>query len=138
MTEAPNWNQRTIDEFRAHKGKVGGIFEGKHLLLLSSIGAKSGQRRINPLAYLPDGDRLIIFATKRGAPTNPDWYYNLLAHPEATVEVGTEEFAVTASVVQGAERDQLYARQVAVTPAFGDYEQKTSRKIPVIALKRHR
>ena len=91
----------------------------------TSTGAKSGQRRINPLAYLPDGDRLIIFATKGGASTNPDWYYNLLAHPEATVEVGTEKFEVTASVVQGAERDQLYTRQVAVTPAFGDYEKKT-------------
>ncbi len=138
MTQANNWNQRIIEEFRANKGKIGGVFEGKHLLLLSSTGAKSGQRRINPLAYLPDGDRLIIFATKGGAPTNPDWYYNLLAHPEATVEVGSEEFVVTASVVQGVERDQLYAQQVAVTPAFGDYEQKTPRKIPVIALKKHR
>src|SRR5215469_4769034 len=121
MAETTNWNQHIIDEFRANNGKVGGMFAGKHLLLLTSTGAKSGQPRTNPLAYLPDGERLIVFATKGGAPTNPDWYYNLLVHPEASVEIGTETFEVTAGVVHGAERDQLYARQVAVTPAFGDY-----------------
>lgn len=136
MAETTNWNQQIITEFRANDGKVGGMFTGKPLLLLISTGAKSGQLRTNPLAYLPDGERMIIFATKGGFPTNPDWYYNLLAHPEAQVEVGTETFEVIASVVHGAERDQLYARQVAVTPIFGDYEQKTTRRIPVIALQR--
>lgn len=136
MPEVNNWNTQIINEFRANDGEVGGMFAGRTLLLLTTTGAKSGQHRTNPLVYLPDGDRLIIFATKGGAPSNPDWYYNLLAHPEATAEVGTEKFEVMASVVNGAERDQLYARQVAVMPAFGDYERKTTRKIPVIALKR--
>ncbi len=136
MAETNNWNTRIINEFHTNKGKVGGMFEGKSLLLLTTTGAKSGQRRVNPLAYLPDGERLVVFATKGGSPSNPDWYYNLIAHPDVTVEVGTETFEATASVVQGSERDQLYARQVAVTPAFGEYEQKTARQIPVIALKR--
>ena len=140
MAEINDWNRSVIEQFHANVGKVGGPFEGKPLLILTTTGAKSGLRRVNPLAYLPDGDRQIIFASKGGSPSNPDWYYNLLAHPDVTVEIGDgstiESFEATATVVTGEERDQLYARQVEVFPAFGDYERKTSRAIPVIALQR--
>ena len=143
MTEVPDpetlktFNNNVADEFRANGGKVGGQFAGHDLLLLTTTGARSGQRRTSPVGYLPDGDRLIIFATRGGSPTNPDWYYNLLAHPEVTVEVGTETFDVTAVVLTGEERDQLYARQVEHAPVFAEYQAKTTRKIPVIALQRH-
>lgn len=130
------WNRQIMEEFHAHGGKVGGRFEGATLLLLTATGARSGKRHTQPLGYLPDGDRLIIFATKLGLPTNPDWYYNLLAHPEAPVEVGTETFDVTATIVTGEERDRLYARQVERAPVFAEYEARTTRKIPVIALQR--
>ena len=131
---ANNWNQQIIDEFRNNGGKVGGPFEGGTLLLLTTTGAKSGQQRTNPLAYLPEGKRMFIFASKAGAPSNPDWYYNLLANPTVKVEVGTEEFQANAVVVGAEERDQIYARQVQRMPGFGDYEKKTARKIPVIEL----
>src|SRR5450755_5170882 len=108
MPEANNWNKGIIDEFRANDGEVGGSFAGAPLLLLTTTGAKTGQLRTNPVMYLPDGDRVLVFASKAGAPTNPDWYHNLVAHPEATVEVGTDRFAVTAKVLSGAERDELY------------------------------
>ncbi len=130
------WNLQIIEEFHAHGGKVGGRFEGVPLLLLTTTGARSGKRHTQPLGYLPDGDRLIIFATKLGLPTNPDWYYNLVAHPEATVEVGTETYDVTAVVLTGEERDRLYARQVERAPVFAEYQARTTRKIPVIALQR--
>jgi deazaflavin-dependent oxidoreductase (nitroreductase family) len=113
-----DWNNKIIEEFRANGGKVGGPFVGSTLLLLTTTGAKSGQRRINPLAYLPDGDRFIIFASKAGMPTNPNWYHNLLAHPEVTIEVGTETLDATASVLTGEERDRLYAQQVKRSPMF--------------------
>lgn len=131
-----DWNTQIIEEFRSNGGKVGGPFEGAPLLLLTTIGARSGMARTTPVMYLPDKDRLIIFATKAGASTNPDWYHNLVAHPKATVEVGTETFDVTAVEVTGEERDQLYARQAALFPGFADYEAKTTRRIPVIALRR--
>ena len=130
------WNLQIMEEFHAHGGKVGGRFEGVPLLLLTTTGARSGKRHTLPVGYLPDGDRLIIFATKRGLPTNPDWYYNLVAHPEATVEVGTETYDVTAAVLTGEERDRLYARQVERAPVFAEYQARTTRKIPVIALQR--
>jgi len=130
------WNRQIMEEFHANGGKVGGAFEGVPLLLLTTTGARSGQRRTTPVGYLPDGDRLIIFATKGGLPSNPDWYYNLLAHPEATVEAGTETFDVSAVVITGEERDQLYARQVERAPVFAEYQARTTRIIPVIALKR--
>lgn len=130
------WNRQIMEEFHANAGKVGGPFEGVPLLLLTTIGARSGQRRTTPLGYMPDGDRLIIFATRGGLPTSPDWYYNLLAHPEVTVEVGTETFEVTAVVLTGEERDRLYARQVERAPVFAEYQARTTRKIPVIALHR--
>ncbi len=131
-----NWNSQIINEFRANEGKVGGPFKGAPLLLLTTTGARSSQRHTAPVMYLPDGNRLVIFASKAGAPTNPDWYHNLLAHPKATVEVGTETFDVTAVVTTGDERDQLYARQAKLYPGFAEYEAKTTRKIPVIALHR--
>jgi deazaflavin-dependent oxidoreductase (nitroreductase family) len=130
------WNRQIMEEFHAQGGKVGGPFEGVPLLLLTTTGARSGKRRTSPVGYMPDGDRLIIFATRGGLPTNPDWYYNLVAHPEVTVEVGTETFDVTAVVLTGEERDQLYARQVEHAPVFAEYQAKTTRKIPVIALHR--
>lgn len=130
------WNRQIMEEFHANGGKVGGPFEGSSLLLLSTTGARSGQRRTFPLGYLPDGDRLIIFATNGGQPTNPAWYYNLLAHLEATVEVGTETFDATAVVLTGQEHDRLFARQVERAPVFAEYQAKTIRIIPVIALHR--
>jgi deazaflavin-dependent oxidoreductase (nitroreductase family) len=129
-------NKAIIAEFRANAGKVGGPFAGRTLLLLHSVGAKTGQPRVNPVAYLADGERFIIFASKGGAPTNPDWYYNLLAHPQATVEVGTEQFPVNAAVAAEPERTRLYSQMVAVMPGFADYKLKTTRVIPVIILTR--
>ena len=131
-----DWNKQVIDEFHANGGKVGGPFEGAPLLLLTTTGAKSGRKYTTPLMYLPDGDRMMIFASKGGAPTNPSWYHNLVAHPDATVEVGTQTFDVTASVVTGEERDRIYAEQSKRYPNFAEYQEKTTRRIPVIVLKR--
>src|SRR5436190_11887574 len=130
MTTPNDFNQRIIDEFHANGGKVGGPFEGAPMVLLTTTGAKSGKQRINPLVYLPDGDRFVIIASKGGAPTNPDWYYNLVAHPETTIEVGTETIPVRAEVLSGEERDRLYAKQAADRPAFAEYQAKTKRRIP--------
>ncbi len=129
-------NRQIIEEFRAHAGKVGGRAEGVTLLLLTTTGARSGQRHTSPLGYMPDGDRLIIFATHGGLPTNPNWFYNLVAHPEATVEVGTETFDVTGEVITGEERDQLYARYVERAPVLAEYQASTTRLFPAIALHR--
>ena len=131
-----DWNTGIIEEFRANAGKVGGPFEGAPMLLLHHVGAKSGTRRVNPLVYLPDGDRYVIIASKGGAPKHPDWYHNLVANPETTIEVGTETIPVRAEVITGEERDRLYARQAADRPAFAEYQAKTKRRIPVIALTR--
>jgi deazaflavin-dependent oxidoreductase (nitroreductase family) len=131
-------NRKTIEAFRTNGGKVGGIWEGKPLLLLTTTGAKSGQKRTTPLMYLADGDRLLIFASKGGAPTSPDWYHNVLAHPTVTVEVGNETFEANARVITGEERDRLYAKQAQLYPQFADYQTKTNRKIPVIALERRK
>ena len=130
------WNHQIMEEFHANEGKVGGPFEGVPLLLLTTIGARSGQRRTMPIGYMLDGDRFIIFATNGGLPTNPNWYYNLVAHLEAIVEVGNESFDVTAVVITGEERDQLYTRQVERAPVFAIYQAKTTRVIPVVALQR--
>lgn len=129
-------NRTVIDEFRANGGKAGGIFEGKPLVLLHHIGAKSGTERIAPLVYLPDNGHVYIFASKGGADTNPDWYHNLVANPEVTVEIGTETYTATARVLDGAERDEVYARQVEAEPQFGEYQAKTERVIPVVELVR--
>lgn len=131
-----DFNTRIIEDFRAHQGKVGGDFEGAPMLLLTTTGAKSGKPRTTPLVYLPDGDRYLIFASKAGAPTNPDWYHNLRAHPRVTVELGNERFEAEASIVEGEERDRLFNRQVEVMPGFGDYQRATRRKIPVVILTR--
>ncbi|HEX3643555.1 MAG TPA: nitroreductase family deazaflavin-dependent oxidoreductase [Ktedonobacteraceae bacterium] len=134
-TEFNNWNRQIIEEFRANKGKVGGPFEGAPMLLLTTTGAKSGKQYTTPLVYLPDSNRLIIFASKAGAPTNPDWYHNLVAHPQVTIEVGTETLNVTATVINGEERDQLFNKQAEISSRFADYQAKTTRQIPVIALQ---
>ena len=134
MSEQNDRNKAIIDEFRAHQGRVGGRFEGRTLLLLHTLGAKSREPRINPVAYVRDGERYVIIASKGGAPNNPDWYYNLVASPDVKVEVGTEEFQVHAEVTKEPERTKLYDKMVEMMPAFGDYRQKTDRSIPVIAL----
>ena len=136
MGSPQDWNMAIIEEFRANGGKVGGMFAGRTLLLLHTSGAKSGQPRINPVAYVKDGDRFVIVASKGGAPTNPDWYYNLVAQPDVTVEVGTEQLQVHATVAAEPERTRLYQQMVAMMPGFAEYEQKTTRKIPVIILTR--
>ena len=130
------FNQNVIEEFRANNGKVSGYFANASLLLLTTTGAKSGQPRVAPLVYITDGDRIVIIASKGGAPTNPDWYHNLLAHPVATVELGGERFEVRASVVEEPDRSRLYAKMVEKMPGFGEYQRKTSRQIPVVALDR--
>jgi deazaflavin-dependent oxidoreductase (nitroreductase family) len=136
MGSPKDWNKAIIEEFRANGGKVGGMFEGRTLLLLHTIGARSQQERINPVAYTKDGDRFVIIASKGGAPTNPDWYYNVVANPVVTVEVGTEQFQVRATIAEEPERTRLYKQMVTVMPGFAEYEQKTTRKIPVIILTR--
>jgi deazaflavin-dependent oxidoreductase (nitroreductase family) len=138
MADRNDWNRQTIEVFRANGGKVGGMWEGRPLLLLTTTGAKSGQRRTNPVMYLRDGDRLLVFASKGGAPTNPDWYHNLVAHPKVTVEVGTETYKTTATPLTGEERDRLFAKQAGLYPQFGEYQARTTRKIPVIALERYK
>ena len=136
MADANDWNKGIIEEFRANDGKVGGQFEGAPLLLLTTTGAKSGQARTHPVMYLPDGDRLAVFASKGGAPANPDWYRNLVANPTVTVEVGGERFDANATVLTGEERDRLFRRQAELYPGFAEYEAKTTRTIPVVALER--
>jgi len=136
MAEANDWNAKIIEEFRNNEGKVGGMFEGHPMVILHTTGAKTGKERVNPLVYLPDGKRILIFASKGGAPTNPDWYHNLLANPHVKVEVGTETYEGVATPVSAEERDTIYAKQVAVFPGFGEYERKTTRKIPVVAIER--
>ena len=134
MSEVNEWNRKIIDEFRANKGKVGGMFEGRTLLLLHTKGAKSRRERINPVAYVRDGEKFVVIASKAGAPTNPDWYYNIVANPELNVEVGTETFRVHATVTEEPERTRLYDKMVEMTPGFDEYRHKTTRKIPVIVL----
>jgi deazaflavin-dependent oxidoreductase (nitroreductase family) len=130
------FNAALIEEFRANGGKVGGRFEGRPVLLLTTTGAKSGRPFTSPLVYLNDGGRMYIFASKAGAPSHPDWYHNLVANPTVTVEVGTEKYQAKATVITGEERDRIYAKQVEAIPTFGEYQQKTTRIIPVIALDR--
>ena len=134
MSDTNNWNKKIIEEFRANDGKVGGYFENTTLLLLHTIGAKSGQERINPVAYTRQDGKLVVIASKGGAPTNPDWYYNIVANPDVTVEVGTEQFAAKAAVAEEPERKRLYDNMAAQYPGFDEYRQKTTRKIPVITL----
>ena len=134
MSRANEWNKAIIKEFRENDGKVGGRFVNTPLLLLHTTGAKSGKPRINPVAYVEDGERLVIIASKGGAPTNPDWYYNVVTNPEVRVEVGTEEFPALAEVAEEPERTRLYDKMAAVNPGFAEYQRKTDRVIPVITL----
>ncbi|CAA9561374.1 MAG: AclJ [uncultured Thermomicrobiales bacterium] len=135
-TSEKSFNEQVIDEFRANGGRVGGPFEGAPMILLTTTGAKSGQPRISPLVYSKDGDKLVIIASKGGADTNPDWYHNLVANPEVTLEVGTEKFQARASVPGEPERTRLYDQQAAMMPGFKAYAEKTSRRIPVVVLER--
>ncbi len=134
MTDVNDWNTKIIEEFRSNEGKVGGQFEGAPLLLLHSTGAKSGEERVNPIMYQPVGSDMAVFASKAGAPTNPDWYHNLKANPRATVEVGTDTLQVTARVTEADERDRIWTKQKADYPGFADYEKATTREIPVVIL----
>lgn len=135
MPDAHDWNSSIVQEFRANEGRVGGPFQGAPLLLLHSVGARSGKTRVNPVMYLPLERGFAIFASKSGAPTNPDWYYNLLANPDITVEVGIESIPVQARVAVGAERERIWAEQKQQRPQFAEYEKKTNRSIPVIVLE---
>jgi len=133
-TSPADFNAKIIEEFRANGGQVGGMFENMPLLLLHHTGAKSGQDRVNPVAYNRDGERYVIFASKAGAPTNPDWYHNLMAHPEVTIEVGTETIDVVAQQAEGEERERLFQAQAEHSPQFAEYQRNTDRVIPVITL----
>ncbi|HEY1298545.1 MAG TPA: nitroreductase family deazaflavin-dependent oxidoreductase [Chloroflexota bacterium] len=133
-------NADVIEQFRKNNGKIeSGMFKGARLLLLTTTGAKSGQTRVNPLAFTRDGDNYVVIASKGGAPAHPDWYRNVVAHPDVSVEVstadGTRQFAARARVAQDAERERLYAAQAAVIPSFAEYQRKTSRQIPVVVLE---
>jgi deazaflavin-dependent oxidoreductase (nitroreductase family) len=129
-----DYNQRIIDEFRANAGKPPSWSGSSPLLLLHHRGAKTGVERVNPVAYLPDAERYVVFASKAGAPTNPGWYHNLIAHPETTIEVGADTVAVTAREVTGEERDRLFRAQAERSPQFTEYQEKTDRLIPVVVL----
>lgn len=137
MSSNPNdFNQQIITEFRANGGKVGGPFADGHLLLLTTTGAKSGQPRTIPLGYPPNEDRIIVIASYNGAPNNPDWYHNLVAHPTVTVEVGTEKFQAQAVVIEGEERERVWNRLAEQMPFLAEHQRKTTRLIPLVALDR--
>jgi deazaflavin-dependent oxidoreductase (nitroreductase family) len=133
-SEMHDFNGQIVNEFRANAGKVGGGFEGAPLLLLHTVGARSGTPRVNPMMYLDEGGRRYVFASKAGADSNPDWYHNLVARPEVSIEVGTETLDVTATPLEGSERDRIYAEQARRYPGFAEYQASTDRVIPVVAL----
>ena len=130
------YNQRLIEQFRADRSSNGDAFKGRPLLLLTTSGARSGQRHTTPMMYVRDGERLLVIASNAGAPKTPDWYYNLVAHPHVTVEVGRETYDATAVVTEGAERQQLWDMIVGQYPFFADHQAKVTRQIPVVALER--
>lgn len=136
MTDFHDFNKAIIDEFRANGGKVGGGFDGRPMVLVHHKGAKTGTERVSPLVYQADGDNVVIFASKGGAPTHPHWYLNLLANPRTTIEVGADTIDVQARVAEGTERERLWSKQKQVMPGFAEYEAKTTREIPVIVLER--
>jgi deazaflavin-dependent oxidoreductase (nitroreductase family) len=136
MSELNDFNQRVIGEFRANQGKVGGQMANIPLLLLTTTGAKTGRTLIKPLAYTRDGERLVVIASFAGAPKHPAWYNNLVANPVATVEIGSERFQVKATVTAGEERQRLFDSQAKQMPIFAEYQQKTTRQIPVVVLTR--
>jgi deazaflavin-dependent oxidoreductase (nitroreductase family) len=134
MTDRNDWNRRVIEEFRTNHGKVGGMFEQMPLLLLNHRGAKSGIERVNPLAYRRFGDSVAVFASAGGQLKNPDWYYNLVANPDVTVELGDDRFAARARVTSGEERERIWRDVTSVLPAFAEYQENSGRRIPVIVL----
>lgn len=134
MTDVNAWNAKIIEEFRTNGGEMSGQFAGLPLLLLHTKGAKSGAERVNPITYLEDAEHMYVFASKAGADSNPDWYYNLVANPKVKVEVGTRTYDVTATPLTGEERDRIYAIQAERYPNFKEYQEKTSRVIPVVEL----
>ncbi len=134
MRRGGDFNAHNIAEFRNNHGKVGGWFEGTPLLLIHTFGRRTGKERVNPVMYLKDGERYLVFASKGGADTHPDWFLNLKAHPDMQIEVGDDTLDVHADEVTGHERDVLYERQATLYPQFGEYQRKTKRIIPVIAL----
>lgn len=136
MSDYQAFNQALIAEFRANGGKVGGQFAGRPLLLLSTVGVRSGLTRTSPLAYTTDGERYVIIASKGGAPSHPDWYHNLVANPLVTVEVGTEQFQARATIAEGEERTRLFDKMAAQMPGFAEYQRKVERQIPVVVLER--
>jgi deazaflavin-dependent oxidoreductase (nitroreductase family) len=135
-TDYNEFNRQLIEEFRANGGKVSGMFAGAPLLLLTTTGARSGQPRVAPLAYTTDNDRLVVIASKGGAPTHPDWFYNVRANPQVTVELGGETFHARATIPQGAERQRLFDQMAAQMPNFAEYQRNTTRQLPVIVLER--
>lgn len=134
MNDMNDFNAGIIEEFRANGGKVGGPFEGAPMVVLHTTGARSGVERVVPLVYQDRGDAVAVFASKAGAPTDPDWFHNLVAHPDVTIEIGTETRACRARVVEGAEREEIWERQKAEAPRFAEYEAATTRTIPVVVL----
>ena len=137
MDDINEWNRQIITEFRSNGGVCGGPFEGTPLLILHSTGAKSGQERLNPLVYQRVGDAWAIFGSKAGAPSHPDWYHNVIANPEASIEVGTDSVDVRARVADGDERETIWSAQKSAAPQFAEYEQKADgRRIPVVVLER--
>jgi len=136
MPDMKQFNEGVIKDFRANGGKVGGQMENIPLLLVTMKGAKSGRTITLPLAYSKDGNRFVVIASYAGAPHNPSWYHNLVAHPDVTIELGGEKFQGKASVAQGAERDRLFNQQADQLPIFNDYQKKTTRRIPVIVIDR--
>ena len=135
MTEPNDWNTKIIEEFRANEGRVGGQFQGAPLLLLHTVGARSGKERINPMMYQAVGKGYAVFASKGGAPSNPDWYHNLVANPHATIDVGTRTVPVRARIADGVERDTIWETQKQRYPGFANYEASTTRQIPVVILE---
>jgi deazaflavin-dependent oxidoreductase (nitroreductase family) len=136
MTDMNDFNRKVIEEFRANGGKVGGPFAGAPMLLLTTTGAKTGRQSTTPLVHTKDGDRIVVIASKGGAPTHPAWYHNLVANPTVTLEVGTEKFQAKARVAPPGERERLYDAQAALMPNFKEYQEKTSRQIPVVTFER--
>jgi deazaflavin-dependent oxidoreductase (nitroreductase family) len=138
MPDPTDYNRKLIDDFRAHRHEPGGPFSTRPLLLLTTTGAKTGLPRTTPMMAIPDGDRLLVVASNAGAPTHPAWYHNLRAHPQVTVEVGTDTFEATAAVAGSEERPRLWAQIVEKHPFFGEYQAKITREIPVVVLTRHK
>jgi deazaflavin-dependent oxidoreductase (nitroreductase family) len=135
VSDYKDFNRGIIEEFRANGGKVGGNFAGAPMLILHSTGAKTGEERVHPLVHGMHRDDVVVFASKAGAPTHPAWYLNLVANPDATIEIGTETRRVRARVAEGAEREEIWSRQKELMPGFAGYEQKTTRQIPVVILE---